>query len=91
METTFFKKEGDVFSAKIGDSFVEISESQFGESVGKIVTALVQKTFNAERVAEIEANAEHQDFAAYWVLVNETHATVHADLMAFNELLKGAA
>lgn len=90
METTFFKKEGDVFSAKIGDSFVEISESQFGESVGKIVTALVRETFNEEQSAEIESNAEHQNFAAYWALVNETHATVHADLMAFNELLKGA-
>lgn len=89
METTFFKKEADVFGANIGDSFIEIQESQLGEMIGKIVTNLVRQSFSEEQVAEIESNAEHQDFAAYWALVNEKHALVHDDLTAFTQLLKG--
>ena len=88
MQTTFFKQENGVFSAKLGDSFVEIQGSQLGESVGKIVTFLVRQTYAPELIAVIEKNAEHQDFAAYWALVNTTHMLVHDDLTAFTNLIK---
>jgi hypothetical protein len=91
MQTTFFKKEGDVFSAKVGGNFVEISESQLGESVGKIVTELVHETFTAEKIAEIEGNAEHQDFSAYWALVNEKHSLVHSDLTTLQQAIGASA
>ena len=89
MQTTFFKKEGDVFSAKLGDAFVEIHQTELGESVGKIVTFIVRQTYAPEFISVIEKNAEHQDFAAYWALVKTTHTLVHDDLTAFMNLLKG--
>ena len=91
MQTTFFKFEDGVFSAKLSSDFSVIQESQLGEAVGKIVTELVHKTFTAEKIAEIEGNAEHQEFSAYWALVNTTHTLVHDDLTAFMNLLKGAS
>jgi hypothetical protein len=80
MQTTFFKFEDGVFSAKLNNVFVEIQKTQLGEMVGKIVTGLVQETFNAEKIADIESNSEHPDFSAYWSLVNEKHSLVHDDL-----------
>jgi len=86
MQTKFFKNEGGAFSAKIGDDFVKVQENQLGESVGKIVTFIVRQTYAPELIAVIEKNAEHQDFAAYWALVNTTHTLVHDDLTEFMSL-----
>ena len=91
MQTTFFKCEDGVFSAKLNNVFVEIQQTQLGEMVGKIVTELVQETFNAEKIVEIEGSAEHQDFSAYWALVNEKHAFVHSDLTTFQQAVGASA
>jgi hypothetical protein len=89
MQTTFFKYEGGAFSAKLGNEFAQVQESQLGECVGKIVTFIVNQTYAPELVAVIEKDKEHQDFSAYWALVNTTHTLVHDDLTAFMNLLKG--
>lgn len=89
MQTTFFKKENGVFSAKLSDAFFEIQESQLGESVGKIVTFIVRQTYAPDLIAVIEKDSAHQDFESYWSLVNTTHTLVHDDLMSFLNLLRG--
>lgn len=91
MQTIFFKFEDGVFSAKLSSDFSEIQESQLGEAVGKIVTELVHETFTAEKIAEIEGNAEHQDFSAYWALVNEKHSLVHSDLTTLQQAIGASA
>jgi hypothetical protein len=89
MQTIFFKNENNIFSAKLGNEFVEIQEDQLGEFVGKIITLLMQEAYSKDDIHLIEKNAEHIEFSNYWNLVKEKHTLVHDDLIKFEKLIKG--